>query len=102
VADEMKSLFEEFEEGKTPEAKFVREIDTFECLLQAVDYEHRASKHHRLHEFVYLESRITSPDLRTWTELLAQERGAISSKRSAEIVIIFVIGKYRFSFYCLL
>lgn len=94
VATEIKSLFEEFEEGKTPEAKFVREIDTFECLVQAVDYEHRAPKHHRLHEFVYLESRIKSPELSRWTRLLAQERDAIPSKRDTDIVIIFVIGEH--------
>lgn len=92
AAAEIKSLFEEFEDGKTPEAKFVREIDTFECLVQAVDYEYRAPEHHRLHEFIYLESRVKSPDLSRWTRLLAQERKAIPSKRSTDMVVLFVIG----------
>ena len=98
AASEIKSLFEEFEDGKTPEAKFVREIDVFECLVQAVDYEQRAPKNHRLHEFVYLESHITSSDLYGWTRLLAQEREAIPLKRSPDILIIFVIGEYIFHF----
>lgn len=96
AATEIKSLFEEFEEGKTPEAKFVNEIDTFECLVQAVDYEQRAPKDHRLHEFVYLESRVKSLDLCRWTRLLAQEREAIPSKRNLDIIIIFVLGEYIF------
>jgi 5'-deoxynucleotidase YfbR-like HD superfamily hydrolase len=94
AATEIKSLFEEFEEGRTPEAKLVGEIDAFECLVQAEEYEERAHGHHRLHEFIDLESYISSADLSRWTRLLAQERSAISSKRSTDTTIIFVIGKY--------
>ncbi|KAH7390029.1 cytidylate kinase [Cadophora sp. MPI-SDFR-AT-0126] len=95
AATEIKSLFDEYEAASTKEAKFVREIDAFECLLQAEEYEERekrAPADHRLHEFLSLESRITSPDLSKWTKLLAQERIEIAFKRSSEIVIVFVIG----------
>lgn len=93
---EIKSLFEEYEAAITPEAKFVREIDAFECLVQAEEYEEREKRspeEHRLHEFIRLESRITSPELSKWTKLLAQERSEIASKRSSEIIIVFVIGE---------
>lgn len=92
AAAEIKSLFEEFEENKTPEAKFVTEIDAFECLVQAEEYEERAHKDLRLGEFLSLESRISSKDLSYWTKLLAEERNAISSKKSTSTVIVFVIG----------
>ena len=94
AAAEIRSLFEEFEENKTPEAKFVKEIDAFECLVQAEEYEERAHEDHQLSDFLHLESRISSKDLRRWTKLLAEERNAISSKRSTDTVIVFVIGKY--------
>jgi hypothetical protein len=94
AAADIKSLFEEFEENKTPEAKFVKEIDAFECLVQAEDYEERAHENHRLRDFLHLESRISSKDLSRWTKLLAEERNAIAAKRSADTVIVFVIGKY--------
>lgn len=95
AATEIKSLFEEYEAGSTPEAKLVGEIDAFECLVQAKEYEERekrTSGEHRLHEFISLESCISSPDLSNWTKLLAQERSEIFLKKSSEIVIIFVIG----------
>jgi adenylate kinase family enzyme/5'-deoxynucleotidase YfbR-like HD superfamily hydrolase len=92
AAAEIKSLFEEFEENKTPEAKFVKEIDAFECLVQAEEYEERAHKDLQLGEFLSLESRISSKDLSHWTKLLAKERNDISSKKSIDTVIVFVIG----------
>ncbi len=49
---EIKSLFEEYEAATTPEAKFVHEIDAFECLVQAEEYEEREKrepKEHRVH-----------------------------------------------------
>jgi hypothetical protein len=94
AAAEIKSLFEEFEENKTPEAKFVKEIDAFECLVQAEEYEERGHEDHRLSDFLHLQSRISSKDLSRWTKLLAEERSAISLKRSTDTVIVFVIGKY--------
>ena len=93
AAAEIKSLFEEFEENKTPEAKFVNEIDCFECLVQAEEYEERATKDHGFNDFLSYESYISSKDLSLWTKLLAKERNAISEKRSTGSVIIFVIGK---------
>ena len=92
AAAEIKDLFEEFEENKTPEAKFVNEIDAFECLVQAEEYEERAHHDLQLGEFLSLESRISSPDLSYWTKLLAKERNSIASRKSTESVIVFVIG----------
>lgn len=93
---QIKSLFDEYEAASSKEAKFVREIDAFECLLQAEEYEKhekRAPADHCLHGFLNLESRITSPDLSKWTKLLTQECSEIASKRSSELVIVFVIGE---------
>ena len=94
AASEIKTLFQEFEENKTPEAKFVKEIDAFECLVQAEEYEARAYEDHRFSDFLHLESLISSKDLSRWTKLLTEERNSISSKRSTDTVIVFVIGKY--------
>jgi 5'-deoxynucleotidase YfbR-like HD superfamily hydrolase len=80
AAAEIKSLFEEFEENKTPEAIFVKEIDAFECLVQDEEYEERALTDHRLGDFLSLESRISTKDLSRWTKLLAEERNAISRR----------------------
>lgn len=92
AAAEIKSLFEEFEENKTPEAIFIKEIDAFECLVQAEEYEERARTDHRLGDVLSLESRISTKDLSRWSKLLAEERNAISSKKSTDTLIVFVIG----------
>lgn len=39
VGDEMFSLWKEYEEGKTPEAILVKDIDKFDMVLQADHYE---------------------------------------------------------------
>jgi 5'-deoxynucleotidase YfbR-like HD superfamily hydrolase len=93
-AAEIRALFEEFEACKTPEAQFVKQIDAFECLVQAEEYEERAHEDHRFRDFLHLEARVTSPALNSWTKILAQERDSISSKRSLDTVIIFVIGRF--------
>jgi putative hydrolase of HD superfamily len=41
AAKEIRELWEEFMEGKTPEASFVRDIDRAECMIQAYRY-HKA------------------------------------------------------------
>jgi 2-phosphoglycerate kinase len=45
-----------------------------------------------LGDFLSLKSRISTKDLSRWTKLLAEERNAISSKKSTDTVIVFVIG----------
>lgn len=50
-AAEMVSLWETHEEGKTPEARWIREMDKFECLVQAHEYEQRTYGEKNLDEF---------------------------------------------------
>ena len=43
-AEEMVSLWHEYEENKTIEAKFVKDIDKFDMILQADEYENSQNK----------------------------------------------------------
>lgn len=43
LGEEIRNLWEEFEEGKTREAKFVRQVDKIEMFLQAVKYHNNGS-----------------------------------------------------------
>lgn len=45
-------FLQEYEEQKTEEAKFVKEIDLFDMLLQAFEYEKRDNCPGRLQEFI--------------------------------------------------
>lgn len=44
AADEVKELWLEYENNSTPEAKFVKDLDKLEMILQAVEYEHEQNK----------------------------------------------------------
>ena len=81
-----------YEEGRTPEARYMREMDKFECLIQAHEYEQRTYGEKDLDEFQGLSSKISSPEGIAWLELLQQERSAHLSKRQRRIPVIFVLG----------
>ena len=45
IADELISLWKEYEENVTPEAMVVKDLDKFEMIQQAFEYERRGSFH---------------------------------------------------------
>uniref|UniRef100_A0A182R7P2 5'-deoxynucleotidase HDDC2 n=1 Tax=Anopheles funestus TaxID=62324 RepID=A0A182R7P2_ANOFN len=49
--DRMMALFNEYEEGKTPEAKFVKDLDRLDMVMQAYEYEKRDNCPMKLQEF---------------------------------------------------
>lgn len=71
-AQEMKGVFEEYEENKTLEANFVHDIDKMELLLQMVEYErsHKVD----LTEFEGVISRVQLPEIKAWAEDVVKER----------------------------
>ncbi|KAL9713846.1 hypothetical protein Ac2012v2_003457 [Leucoagaricus gongylophorus] len=44
AAQRIEALWHEYEEGKTPEARFVKDLDRFEMATQALEYEKRHNK----------------------------------------------------------
>ena len=82
----------DYEEGGTPEARYMREMDKFECLIQAHEYEQRTYGEKDLEEFQGLSSKISSPEGNAWLDLLQLERNAHLSKRKRRLPIIFVLG----------
>lgn len=51
AGEEMYALYREYEKRQTPEAKFVKELDQFDMLLQAYEYEKSDKRPHGLQEF---------------------------------------------------
>lgn len=49
--DRLMALFNEYEEGKTPEAKFVKDLDRLDMVMQAFEYEKRDNCPKQLQEF---------------------------------------------------
>ena len=93
-AAEMLSLWEEHEEGKSPEARWVREMDKFECLLQAHEYEQRTYGEKNLDEFQGQVAKVQSQEGKRWVEVYQQERNAHLTRRKNRQPIIFLTGLF--------
>lgn len=89
---QIRTAWLEYEEGKTAEARFIREMDKFEFMLQAHEHEQRTFGEKDLEEFQGLSSKISSPEGEAWLELLQQERQAHFSKRKRRIPVLFFLG----------
>ncbi|XP_063700315.1 5'-deoxynucleotidase HDDC2 [Culicoides brevitarsis] len=50
-SDKLMELFHEYEKGETPEAKFVKDLDRLDLIMQAFEYEKRDENPERLQEF---------------------------------------------------
>ena len=92
LADDILGAWLDYEEGTTAEARWMREMDKFECLIQAHEYEQRIYGEKDLEEFQGLSTKIQSPEGKAWLELLKYERSAHLSKRKQLFPIIFVFG----------
>lgn len=90
TAREIRELWEEYEKGVTPEAKWVRDMDKFDCLVQAHEYEQRTYGLKDLTEFQGQSSKIHSAEAKKWVAQLQQERDAHLDKRKTRLPIIFV------------
>lgn len=70
ISEKILSLWKEYEERKTPEARFVKDLDRYEMLLQALEYE---KEHPSLDLSTFFQSvplTLNTPQVTEWTERL--------------------------------
>ncbi|KAI8869496.1 hypothetical protein GQ42DRAFT_163376 [Ramicandelaber brevisporus] len=73
VVEEIRELWNEYEEGATGEAKLVKDIDKFEMIVQAMEYEKSDGKD--LSEFFEsTKGKFRHPQIKAWAEALYAER----------------------------
>ncbi|KAI7209818.1 hypothetical protein KC365_g15531 [Hortaea werneckii] len=89
-ADEITSLWSEFEAGTSRAAKLVFSVDAIKCIDQALIYEKRHAAN--LEEFMELVSKLAAPELKDWIGHLKREREAVWSHASSETPTLFVLG----------
>ncbi len=94
LGTKIRTAWLEYEGGETAESRFIRDMDKFECMVQAYEYEQRTFGEEDLEEFQGLSSKIKSPEGRAWLELLQQERQAHFLKRKRRLPVIFFIGTF--------
>ena len=73
---QMREVWQEYEESKTLESRFVHDIDKLELMLQMVEYERSHGGKVDLGEFCHVARRIVLPEMRRWAEEVLEERTA--------------------------
>jgi putative hydrolase of HD superfamily len=76
-AHDFEAIWNEFEEGKTDEAKFAQDLDKLELLLQAVEYEREFKGEKDLSSFISVHERILLPEVKEWSTTILKERAAM-------------------------
>lgn len=67
-------VWQEYEDNKTLEAKFVHDVDKLELILQMVEYEKRYQGKLDLGEFSWVAEGIVLPEVKVWCAKLLKER----------------------------
>ncbi|KAI9799389.1 MAG: hypothetical protein M1833_004089 [Piccolia ochrophora] len=73
---DLRAVWEEYEESKTREAKFVHDVDKIELLLQMLEYEKARGGSLDLGEFAWVAEKLELPEMRQWSDEIRQEREA--------------------------
>ncbi|KAK3378794.1 HD domain-containing protein [Lasiosphaeria ovina] len=76
VGQDIRAVWQEYEDSETPESHFVHDIDKMELLLQMVEYEKRGEGKLDLGEFTYVGTKIVLDDIKIWAAELLKEREA--------------------------
>ncbi|KAI9674643.1 MAG: HD domain-containing protein 2 [Bathelium mastoideum] len=91
-AQRIKDAWLDYEYGRTPEGKWMKEMDKFECLTQAHEYEQKTHGKENLEEFQSYRSKINSAVGNSWLRLLDTERATHRVKRQRRLPVTFITG----------
>lgn len=74
AGDEIRALWQEYEDSETLDSHFVHDIDKVELLLQMVEYERRGERKLDLGEFAYVATRLALDETKEWAAEIIRER----------------------------
>ncbi|KAG4437932.1 hypothetical protein IFR05_006602 [Cadophora sp. M221] len=74
TGQELKAIWQEYEDSETPESQFVHDVDKIELILQMVEYERIHEHRLDLGEFSWVATRIVMPEVKEWSDALFKER----------------------------
>ncbi|KAL4712711.1 hypothetical protein ACJJTC_008008 [Scirpophaga incertulas] len=75
AGDRMFELYQEYENQATPEAKFTKDLDRYDMILQAFEYEKRENSPKKLQEFFCAtEGKFQHPYIKELVEELYKQR----------------------------
>ena len=77
ISEELRELFDEYEEQSSPEALFVKDIDRFEMILQAKEYEDSEKGAGKLQDFFDgVEGKFKTETGKKLADTLTEERSS--------------------------
>ncbi|KAL1297048.1 hypothetical protein AAFC00_004637 [Neodothiora populina] len=74
TAQDIRNIWQEYEDSVTLESKYVHDIDKVELLLQMVEYERSNEGRIDLGEFSWVSQKIVLPEVRSWCDDILEER----------------------------
>lgn len=82
TGEEIRAIWQEYEDSKTLESHFVHDVDKVELLLQMIEYEKRGQGQLDLSEFTWVATKITLPEMKAWGQDILKEREEFWGDRS--------------------
>ncbi len=70
----LREIWQEYEDGQTLNAKFVKDIDKIELVLQMMEYEREKDGKLDLGEFVWVAGKIQLEEVKSWCREILKER----------------------------
>lgn len=74
VAEDIRAVWQEYEDSETLESLFVHDVDKLELVLQMVEYEKRGEGKLDLGEFAWVATRLVLDETKEWAQELLRER----------------------------
>lgn len=72
--EDVRKIWQEYEDSETAESHFVHDVDKIELLLQMVEYERAHKCEKDLGEFTWVAQKIQSDEVKSWAKQVFQER----------------------------
>ncbi|OCK73967.1 hypothetical protein K432DRAFT_430289 [Lepidopterella palustris CBS 459.81] len=72
--EEIRRVWQEYEDSETLESRFVHDIDKIELILQMVEYERSHKGQIDLGEFTWVARKIVLPEVKAWCDEVLKER----------------------------
>ena len=83
AGQDIRAIWQEYEDSETLDSLFVHDLDKMELLLQMVEYEKRAKKTLDLGEFAYVATRVVLPEIKECVTPMHRFMGAFEQKQEA-------------------
>lgn len=74
TGEEIKAVWQEYEDGKTLDSKFVHDVDKLELILQMFEYEQRGQGEVKLSEFAQVRTKVVMPEVQAWCDEVLSAR----------------------------